>query len=59
MEVWVQVLVSALRRDRCGPVMGPARWARRSQSPLGAGEAGVVPIRMERANICLSQKNPD
>lgn len=34
-------------------------WARRSQSPLEASESGMVPIRMERANICLTQKNPD
>ena len=41
------------------PYYGRAEWAGRSQSPFGAAEAGMVPIRMEQANICLSLKNPD
>lgn len=41
------------------PYYGRARWAGRSQSPRGAAETGMMPIRMEQANICLAQKNPD
>lgn len=61
MKVWVQVEVCmGGGGGPCfGPRKGPCVWGSVVPVASGAGETGVVPIRMKRAHICLSEKNPD
>lgn len=51
---------------RCGGTAASLLWASVASSAVPVtsqkqqcSESGMVPIRMEQANICLSQKNPD
>ncbi len=57
--MWVQVLASL---SQCGGTAMSLLWvsaASVTSEKQQHSEAGMVPIRREQANICLSQKNPD
>lgn len=63
--MWVQVLESlseclpAQWRDRYVPIMGECGEHNSPSHPskTAAQKTGMVPIRMEQANICLSEKS--